>query len=129
MKNWVVVGSVFGALAVIAGAFGAHGLSARLAERGTAATFETGAHYHLVHAVALTLCGVLERIGLRVRLAGHGFLWGIVVFSGSLYVLALTGPKWLGAITPIGGTLLIVGWLALAHAAWRSSRATSGLDE
>ncbi|MCA8968779.1 MAG: DUF423 domain-containing protein [Planctomycetes bacterium] len=129
MKNWVAVGSVLGALAVIAGAFGAHGLAARLAERGTAATFETGAHYHLVHAVALTLCGVLERTGLRIGLAAHGFLWGTVVFSGSLYVLALTGPKWLGAITPVGGTLMIVGWLALAYAAWRSSRAGRGLDE
>ena len=110
----VALGAVNAALAVAAGAFAAHGLRERLTPRALE-VFETGARYHLIHAVAMVLCGVLA-----VRSSGWIFQAGIVLFSGSLYALALTDVKALGAITPFGGLAFIVGWLWLAYAAWRS---------
>lgn len=113
--RWVRRGAVLGALAVAAGAFGAHGLKARLTPADLA-IWQTGAHYHLVHALALVAAGVLGAAvpGARVAWAGRLFTFGTVVFAGSLYLLVTTGPRWLGAITPIGGTALIAGWVALA---------------
>ena len=110
----VALGAVNAALAVAAGAFAAHGLRERLEPRALE-VFETGARYHLIHAVAMVLCGVLA-----MRAQGWVFQAGIVLFSGSLYVLALTGVKGLGAVTPFGGLAFIVAWLWLAFAAWRS---------
>lgn len=118
--NWSSIGALLGSLAVILGAFGAHAFEARLALRETTDIFETAQRYHLAHAIVLLVISLLERSGMRLRMAAHAFLWGITVFSGTLYVLALTGPRWLGAITPIGGVLLIVGWLLLAFAAGSS---------
>ena len=105
----------FGATFVILGAFGAHGLRDRLSAEAMA-IYHTGANYQGYHALALFILGAL---GLRTsdgtwyRRAGTCFILGTLVFSGSLYLLALTGVKWLGAITPIGGVLFILGWAFL----------------
>jgi uncharacterized membrane protein YgdD (TMEM256/DUF423 family) len=116
-----LIAALLGGLGVALGAFGAHALSARLTP-ALLATFETGVRYHFYHALALI--GVVVAIGRWPQsnlpvIAGWLFVAGIVVFSGSLYLLALTGVRWLGAITPIGGVAFIAGWLCLAVAAWR----------
>lgn len=114
---WLRIGATWGFLAVAMGAFGAHRLKDRLAELGTAANFQTAAQYHMYHALALVAVGVLGytgRSGTSLSIAGWAFLLGSLIFSGSLYILSVTGMKWLGAITPIGGVLLLVGWAALA---------------
>ena len=105
--------AVFGFLAVALGAFGAHGLKTTLEQNGTAAIWQTGALYHLVHAVVLL---VLAQREAPPRMAIILMAAGITVFSGSLYVLAVTNLKWLGAITPFGGLCLLAGWISLA---WR----------
>lgn len=103
--------ALFGFLAVSLGAFGAHGLKAKLELLGTTANWQTAALYHLVHAVAILALAQRETVA---RLSVWLFSAGIVIFSGSLYVLSVTGIKWLGAITPIGGLAFLGGWLALA---------------
>jgi uncharacterized membrane protein YgdD (TMEM256/DUF423 family) len=117
------IGSVLGALGVALGAFGAHGLKARVGP-DLLAVFETGARYHLIHALAiLAAAWAVDRWpGFWSVAAGWLFVAGIAVFSGSLYALVLTGQRWLGAITPIGGVCLIAGWVALAVAALRGGR-------
>lgn len=123
--NWMIAaGALNGALAVMAGAFGAHGLKAKLTPE-LLATWGTGAEYHMYHALALVLVGIVAGATPTgtVNGAGIAMLVGIVLFSGSLYVLALTGVKTLGAITPLGGVAFIVGWLMLAYAAWQGSSA------
>lgn len=117
---WLRIGAVWGFLAVAMGAFGAHRLKDRLNELGTTANFQTAAQYHMYHALALVALGVLAfagRTGAALSVAGWSFLTGSLIFSGSLYILSVTGMKWLGGITPIGGVLLLVGWAALALAA------------
>ena len=104
------ISAVFGFLAVALGAFGAHGLKNMLAQNDTAPIWETAVLYHLTHSLMLVF--VASREPLHVW-AWRLFAGGIVVFSGSLYVLALTNVKMLGAITPIGGVCLLAGWLAL----------------
>jgi len=106
-----------GFLAVSLGAFGAHGLKEVLARNESAAVWETAVFYHFIHTVMLFL--VAQR---RPLLAGpwFSFLTGIVVFSGSLYALAVTNLRWLGAITPLGGVSFLAGWLWLAIAAGRA---------
>ncbi len=119
-SNWVRVGAVLGFLAVALGAFGAHGLKAKLDALGTGANYQTAVLYHMFHALAILGVGLLARVNPEnraVSVAGWSFLLGVLVFSGSLYVLALTGMKWLGAITPIGGLAMLVGWAALAAGA------------
>ncbi len=121
-ERWIVTGAVSAATAIAAGAFGAHALRTRLDARSFE-IFETAAHYHLIHALALVLVGVLVAAGWdRAARAGVGFVVGTLVFSGSLYALAMSGVKVLGAITPIGGVGFIAGWLMLAHVAWQRSR-------
>ncbi len=100
-----------GFLAVALGAFGAHGLKAVLEKNGTLAVWQTAALYHLVHAVVLL---VLAQRAAVPRLPFALMGAGIVIFSGTLYTLAVTNVKWLGAITPLGGVCLLAGWLALA---------------
>jgi len=100
-----------GALGVILGAFGAHGLEKALEANGRVETWETAVFYHFIHAVMLWL--VADRPAFH-RGAWWAFLVGVVIFSGTLYALSLTNIKWLGAITPIGGVSLIVGWCWLA---------------
>jgi len=114
--NPAVVGAILGGLGVVFGAFGAHALKSRLA-LDRLEIFETGVRYQLVHALALLAVAALLREAPEA--AGRPtwlFLSGTVVFSGTLYALALGGPKWLGAVTPIGGLALIGGWIALAFA-------------
>lgn len=108
-------------LAVLAGAFGAHGLQ-QIADDYSLKVWQTGVTYHLAHALALVMLGLYERQNLERQKIPHcAFGFGILVFSGSLYLLALTGLKWLGAITPIGGVAFLVGWLAFAWSAWKKS--------
>jgi len=114
---WLRIGAVWGALAVAMGAFGAHGLKPRIEAMGQLANFQTAAQYHMYMALAILAVGLLQamgRSGIALSVAGWAFLIGSAIFSGSLYVLSLTGLKWLGAITPIGGTVILVGWIALA---------------
>lgn len=112
----VALGALNGLVAVAAGAFGAHGLKDRIDARSLE-IFETAARYQMYHALAMVLCGALAMRGAST--AGWVFQAGIVIFSGSLYALALTGTKGLGAITPIGGLAFLVGWALLAWSAWR----------
>ncbi|HEY3900808.1 MAG TPA: DUF423 domain-containing protein [Chthoniobacter sp.] len=105
------IAAVTGFLAVALGAFGAHGLTRLLEANQRTATWQTAAHYHLVHAVVLLVLALRPTV---TRLSFTLFVAGIVIFSGSLYLLAVTNIRWLGAITPIGGACLIAGWLALA---------------
>ena len=115
----LLLAATLGASAVALGAFGAHGLSEHLQAHDRVATWATAAHYHLVHAVALLAIAALTGSGHTARLATWLLTIGTVVFSGTLYLLCPTGHKWLGAITPIGGVLLIAGWLALAFVVGR----------
>lgn len=112
--------AVLGFLGVALGAFGAHALRASLEPRDLE-IFETGVRYQLVHAVALLgVAWVASRWpGTAAGLAGWLFIAGTAVFSGSLYLLVLTGPRWLGAVTPLGGLALLAGWLSLGWAALR----------
>ncbi len=151
--HWITIGALLGALGVALGAFGAHGLEERLERRllsGEGATalesgdgeaetalsideelargldnYETAVRYHMYHALALVLVGLLaaHTTSRAIHVAGWAFLLGIALFSGLLYVLVFTGVKVLGALVPIGGTLLIAGWIAMAIAA-ASSKAT-----
>jgi uncharacterized membrane protein YgdD (TMEM256/DUF423 family) len=114
--NWILVGAVSGLLAVGLGAFGAHGLK-KVATAEALGWWQTAAHYHLVHAVVLVLVGVLAAQRADAGRAGWAFLLGTLLFSGSLYAMAVGAPRWLGAITPIGGLGLLLGWLLLALAA------------
>lgn len=105
-----------GFLVVAIGAFGAHALQARLLATGMADTFQTGVHYHMFHTLALLAVGMLALQNPDAKLlsaAGYLFLLGIVLFSGSLYTLSLSGITWLGAITPLGGLAFLAAWVCL----------------
>jgi uncharacterized membrane protein YgdD (TMEM256/DUF423 family) len=117
---WYGLGSAFMLLAVALGAFGAHGLRGRLSPE-MLAVFETGVRYHVYHGLALfAVAWLSERHpGALAQAAGFSFALGILVFSGSLYLLSVTGTRWLGAVTPVGGLALLVGWLLLLVASWR----------
>jgi uncharacterized membrane protein YgdD (TMEM256/DUF423 family) len=108
-----MTGALWALLGVGLGAFGAHGLKAVASEQSLA-WWETGARYHIVHAVALVLLGLLQGQRPGGGAAGWAFLLGSAVFSGTLYAMALGGPRWLGAVTPVGGLGLMLGWLLLA---------------
>lgn len=119
-SSWMVIGSLLGACGVALGAFGAHGLKTRV-DPAMLGVFETAVRYHLTHALALlAVAWASERWpGTPATAAGWLFVTGIVIFSGSLYLMVLTGARWLGAVTPLGGLALIAGWCALAFAALR----------
>ena len=119
-RLFACLGAVSAFLAVAAGAFGAHALRARLSP-DLLAVFETGARYQMYHALALlAVAWMLARWpGPWPARAGWLFLAGTVLFSGSLYLLALTGVRWLGAITPLGGAAFLAGWICLALGATR----------
>jgi uncharacterized membrane protein YgdD (TMEM256/DUF423 family) len=121
MRLWIVLGAVNAFLSVAAGAFGAHGLKARLAP-DLLTIFETGARYHMYHSLGLIAIGLVAQARPSPLLSGAGWAMqaGIVLFSGSLYALALTGVRGLGAITPLGGLGFLAGWALLAVAVWRS---------
>jgi uncharacterized membrane protein YgdD (TMEM256/DUF423 family) len=115
-NTFMLLGSLAGFIGVAAGAFGAHGLRSRLSPE-MLAVFETAARYQMYHAFALLVTAlVIGRVGdaRLLSMAGWSFLTGIVLFSGSLYGLALTGLSWLGAVTPLGGLAFLLGWGCLA---------------
>jgi uncharacterized membrane protein YgdD (TMEM256/DUF423 family) len=115
-RTFMLVGAVFGFIGVALGAFGAHGLKNRVSPE-MLAVFETGVRYHMYHVFALLIvAAAIGHIGNArlLTIAGWSFVTGIVIFSGSLYALALTGTGILGAITPIGGLAFLIGWASLA---------------
>ncbi|EGK09570.1 protein of hypothetical function DUF423 [Desmospora sp. 8437] len=121
MKLFILLGAVNMILSIALGAFGAHGLEGKVSER-MLANWQTGAHYHMIHALGLLFVGLLMgRISASSLLpVGGGLLLaGIVLFSGSLYVMALTNVKALGAITPVGGISFLIGWVLIAIAAMK----------
>jgi len=117
-RTFLFVGALAGFVGVALGAFGAHGLRNRLSPE-MLAVFETGVRYQMFHALAILSTAIaLARIdGWAVRAAGWSFAAGIVLFSGSLYLLALTGVRSLGAVTPLGGLAFLAGWALLAYVA------------
>lgn len=123
--SWLMAAAGNGFLAVALGAFGAHGLKRMLAAAPDAAQrldwWQTAAHYHLAHALALGLVAALapQVAGRLPAAAGWLLLGGILLFSGSLYAMTLTGARALGAVTPVGGVCLLAGWLCLLAAGWR----------
>lgn len=119
-RLWLMLGAIAGFLGVGLGAFGAHALRERL-QPDLLAVYRTGVEYQFYHAFALLAVGLLamQKTGRACDVAGACFAAGIVLFSGSLYALALSGVRALGAITPIGGVLFLVGWISLAVAASR----------
>jgi uncharacterized membrane protein YgdD (TMEM256/DUF423 family) len=123
MRGWAAAGAVSAAVAVVAGAFGAHALRARLTPELLAA-FETGARYQMYHALALLAAALAAERAPHAawRVAAWLFAAGTVLFSGSLYALALTGTRAFGAVTPFGGVCFIAGWLALAAGLWKGPR-------
>lgn len=120
-RRFVLIGAVFGFFAVALGAFAAHALKSILSP-GLLEVFRTGVEYQATHALALILVGLLgaQRHDRLLAVSGWAFASGILVFSGSLYLLALTDARWFGAITPLGGTAFLVGWAALGAHAWRA---------
>jgi len=115
VRVFAMAGAVLGLVAVALGAFGAHALRSRVTPE-LLATFETGVRYHVYHALALFACAwAMDRWpSPQVVWAGWLFVAGIVLFSGSLYLLALTGARWWGAVTPLGGLAFLAGWVCLA---------------
>jgi uncharacterized membrane protein YgdD (TMEM256/DUF423 family) len=122
-KLFILLGALAGAAGVALGAFGAHALKARLAP-DMHAVWQTAVQYHFWHALGLVAIGMLIALALpgstTLKWAGGLMIAGLVLFSGSLYALAFTGSRWLGAVTPFGGTAWIVAWLLLAWAVLRS---------
>ena len=116
MKSLLVIGSVFAALSVLMGAFGAHGLKNRLSIEDLA-IFETAVRYQMYHALGILLMGLasFDLNGKLVSTPAYFLILGIIVFSGSLFLLVFTNLRWFGAITPIGGLCLIIGWLLFAY--------------
>lgn len=117
--NWLVVGSLCCAASVVAGAFGAHALAARLAAESLT-LWETAARYSMYGGLALWAIGLAER-ALRQTFAASGWLLllGTLIFSGTVFALALGSPRWFGAVTPVGGVLMIAGLVTFAIGAWR----------
>lgn len=129
-RRWLVSAGVIGATAVALGAFGAHALDTVFETAADGARrrawWDTAAHYHLLHAPAVAIAGLLGARRAAGRWAGASaamLVVGVAVFSGTLYAMALGAPRWLGAVTPLGGTLLIFGWTAMAVAAARGGGA------
>ena len=123
--NWTVVGAVFMALAVGMGAFGAHALKERLDEYSQG-VYEKAVFYHFIHGIGILLVSLLARTGVLsasgAERAGWLLALGIVLFSGSLYALAISGVRILGAVTPFGGVAFIIGWVLLAYEATRGQQ-------
>ena len=119
-RPFLTTAAFLGALAVALGAFGAHGLKNTLQAVDVSGVrmgwWNTAAQYHLAHALALALCALSAGDSRSARVARFCFAGGMAIFCGTLYVMALTGMRWLGAVTPIGGVLLIVAWVAFGLA-------------
>ena len=123
LRQFVLLGAINGFLAVAFGAFAAHALR-DLISAGLLEVFRTGVDYQGMHALALIAVGLLGRNdpSPALNLAGWAFATGILLFSGSLYIMALTDIRWLGVVTPFGGAAFLFGWGALAWHAWRGRR-------
>ncbi len=118
-RTLFVIGSISGFLSVALGAFAAHLLKTKLAP-DLFDIFEVGVRYQFYHVFAILLAAIVYQwLGDAAQTAGWLFVGGTIIFSGSLYLLSLTDTRWLGAITPIGGVMLLAGWAVLAVAAWR----------
>jgi uncharacterized membrane protein YgdD (TMEM256/DUF423 family) len=120
-KLFITLAAFSGMLAVAFGAFGAHALKNRLDDYALG-VFQTAVQYHFYHSFALLAVGLLalnQPHTMLLKSSGSLFLLGMLIFSGSLYTLSLTGIKWLGAITPLGGLAFIAGWACLAVASWQ----------
>jgi uncharacterized membrane protein YgdD (TMEM256/DUF423 family) len=122
-RNFIFIAAILGFLGVALGAFGTHGLTPTLEANSRVDTFETATRYHLYHALALLVVGLLEqyRPSRWTRRAGYLFIVGVIVFSGSLYVLAIFNLRAMGAVAPVGGAALLGGWALLAYSAWRNA--------
>ncbi|CAG7651363.1 hypothetical protein PAESOLCIP111_06299 [Paenibacillus solanacearum] len=123
-RTFIGLGSIFGFLSVALGAFGAHALKASLTP-DMLANYQTGVQYQMMHSLGLIAIGLASSVlpsSGHLRRAGWAMAVGIIVFSGSLYILSVTGVKALGAITPIGGVAFLFGWLSLALAAWQKAK-------
>lgn len=121
-KLFLIIGSFAMALAVGVGAFGAHGLKEVLTDK-MLDIFETGVKYHFYHAIGLLIIGLVAQLipnSSLLQWSGWLMLAGIIIFSGSLYILSISGIRWIGAITPIGGLCFIVAWILLAIASWQN---------
>ena len=124
IKLFFLFAGLSGFISVAIGAFGAHGLRGKVAENLFHA-FETGVAYQISHTLALFgVCILMQMWGMKLslQLAAYAFMLGIILFSGSLYGLALTGMKWLGPVTPIGGLAFLAGWALLTWAVWEHAR-------
>lgn len=121
-KLFLIISSISGVLAVGLGAFGAHALKDKLTTEGTLDTFQTAVQYQFYHTLALLgIALFMTKVESSwLNYAGYSMAFGILIFSGSLYILCFTGMKWLGAITPIGGLLFILGWFFLLMTALKS---------
>ncbi|WP_425392242.1 DUF423 domain-containing protein [Ekhidna sp.] len=121
-KFFLIFSSISGMLAVAFGAFGAHALKDKLQSEGTLDTYQTAVQYQFYHTLALFGIAILmmKTQSQWLNYAGYSMVFGILIFSGSLYILCFTGMKWLGAITPIGGLLFIAGWVFLLLTALKS---------
>jgi uncharacterized membrane protein YgdD (TMEM256/DUF423 family) len=115
-----LLGSILAFSAVLLGAFGAHALKETLSAYDSIQTWETAVRYQMWHAIALILLSMISLTQPTPKMIGPCFAVGSLLFSGSLYGLALDGPKWLGPVTPLGGLSLMVGWLLLAYSCFKS---------
>lgn len=122
-KLFLIISSISGILSVALGAFGAHALKDKLQSEDTLDTYQTAVQYQFYHTLALLAIALLmtKYESQWLNYAGYSMTFGILIFSGSLYVLCFTGMKWMGAITPIGGLLFIAGWLFLLLTALKSA--------
>ena len=115
-----LLGSILAFSAVLLGAFGAHALKETLSAHDSIQTWETAVRYQMWHAIALILLSMISLTQPTPKMIGPCFTIGTLLFSGSLYGLALDGPKWLGPITPLGGLSLMIGWLLLAYSCFKN---------
>lgn len=119
-RRWIALGAILAGVGIALGAFGAHALKSRVSS-DLIAVYETGSRYHLYHAQGLMLLGLLAPYSTPawIRRAGIGLTLGIVLFSGSLYLMTVTGVRMLGAVTPFGGISFMAGWACLAVGVWQ----------
>ena len=121
-RTILIITSLFGLFAVGLGAFGAHALKAVLLETGRNETYELAVRYQFYHTFPLLATGILVEKFPALKTSALAFVFGIIIFSGSLYTLALTNQTWRGAVTPIGGLLLIAGWITLGRTFFKSRK-------
>ena len=121
MKLWLIIGAILAGLAVLIGAFGVHGLKAKVSHEDLE-IFNTGVNYHMFHALAILLMGAISFHLPHdiISVPAYFMFTGVVIFSGSLYLLVITNLRWLGAITPIGGLCFIIGWFLFAYKVYKS---------